>query len=68
MENYLFGVKITNNPLRKKITLDYWNNEFYYEQKENGLGYVLISKGKDGILKTEDDISGIKTCPNNVYN
>ena len=51
---------IRNNPLRKKITLDYWNNEFYYEQKENGLGYVLISKGKDGILKTEDDIHRIK--------
>ena len=54
---------IRNNPLRKKITLDYWNNEFFYEQKENGLSYVLISKGKDGILKTEDDISGIKNLP-----
>ena len=57
------NVIIRNNPLRKEITLDYWNNEFFYEQKENGLDYVLISKGKDGILKTEDDISTIKNLP-----
>ena len=57
------NIIIRNNPLRKNITSDYWNNEFFYEQKENGLGYVLISKGKDGILKTEDDINGIKNLP-----
>ncbi len=57
------NIIIRNNPLRNKITLDYWNNEFIYEQKENGLGYILISKGKDGILNTEDDISGIKNLP-----
>ena len=28
---------IRNNPLRKNITSDYWNNEFFYEQSENGL-------------------------------
>ncbi|SFZ95292.1 hypothetical protein SAMN05428642_1243 [Flaviramulus basaltis] len=54
---------IRNNPLRKNITSDYWNNEFFYEQNENGNSYVLISKGKDGILKTEDDINGIKNLP-----
>ena len=54
---------IRNNPLRKNITSDYWNNEFFYEQNENGISYVLISKGKDGILKTEDDINGIKNLP-----
>ena len=54
---------IRNNPLRKSITSDYWNNEFYYEQIENGLDYILISKGKDGILKTEDDINGNKNLP-----
>ena len=54
---------IRNNPLRKNITSDYWNNEFFYEQSENGTSYVLISKGKDGILKTEDDINGIKNLP-----
>ena len=54
---------IRNNPLRKNIILDYWNNEFFYEQKENGLSYVLFSKGKDGVVKTEDDINGIKNSP-----
>lgn len=48
---------IRNNPFRKEITKDYWNNDFYYKQKENGLSYILISKGKDGKLKTEDDIN-----------
>ncbi len=54
---------IRNNPLRKEITLDYWNNEFFYEPSENGLAYILISKGKDGILKTEDDIERNKNLP-----
>ncbi|WP_027127227.1 hypothetical protein [Gelidibacter mesophilus] len=54
---------IRNNPLRKNITFDHWKNEYYYKQLENGLSYVLISKGKDGILKTEDDISGNKNLP-----
>jgi hypothetical protein len=54
---------IRNNPLRKNITIDYWNNEFYYEQKENGKYYILLSKGKDGILKTEDDINGKNNLP-----
>ncbi|WP_435416269.1 hypothetical protein [Polaribacter aestuariivivens] len=54
---------IRNNPLRKNITNDYWKNEFFSEQTENGIDYVLISKGKDGILKTEDDINGNKNLP-----
>lgn len=47
---------IRNNPLRKDITIDFWGNEFFYKLKENEQDYILISKGKDGILKTEDDI------------
>lgn len=47
---------IRNNPLRKDITTDYWGNEFFYQLIENGETYTLISKGKDGILKTKDDI------------
>ncbi|MUU78124.1 hypothetical protein [Winogradskyella endarachnes] len=47
---------IRNNPLRKHITKDYWGNEFFYQQLDNGQSYILISNGKDGILKTEDDI------------
>lgn len=47
---------IRNNPLRENLILDYWNNEFFYEKNKNGQDYILISKGKDGILYTEDDI------------
>ncbi|NRD23881.1 hypothetical protein HNV10_11545 [Winogradskyella litoriviva] len=47
---------IRNNPLRKDITIDFWGNEFFYKLKENEQDYILISKGKDGILKTEDDV------------
>lgn len=47
---------IGNNPLRKNINLDAWGNEFYYKQLEGGLNYELKSKGKDGILNTEDDL------------
>jgi hypothetical protein len=54
---------VRNNPLRQNITLDYWKNEFYYEQLDNGLNYVLKSKGSDGILGTDDDISGTKNLP-----
>jgi hypothetical protein len=51
---------IRNKPIRKNIIFDCWNNEFSYKQGENGLSYLLISKGKDGILKTEDDIKLLK--------
>ena len=56
--NYPLELKtiIRNNPLRKDITTDYWGNEFFYQLTENGESYTLISKGKDGILKTKDDI------------
>jgi len=48
-----------NNPLRKNITTDYWQNEFYYQQLDSGQAYLLISKGNDGILKTKDDLKGM---------
>jgi general secretion pathway protein G len=54
---------IRNNPLRQNITSDLWNNEFHYEQLDNGQSYVLKSKGQDGILGTEDDIDGRKNLP-----
>ncbi|WP_025744103.1 type II secretion system protein GspG [Aquimarina pacifica] len=47
---------INNNPLRKDINLDAWGNEFYYKEIEGGLSYELKSKGKDGVLNTEDDL------------
>ncbi len=56
--NYPLYLKeiIRNNPLRKNITKDYWKREFYYESLNNGRNYTLLSLGKDGKFKTEDDI------------
>lgn len=51
---------IRNNPLRKNITLDAWGNKFYYKVLENKNTFILISKGKDGVLNTEDDIKTSK--------
>lgn len=47
---------IRNNPLHKDITIDLWGNEYYYELLTNGSNYKLLSKGKDGILNTKDDM------------
>ena len=47
---------IRNNPIYKDITKDAWYNEFHYSVSEDGLNYTLVSKGKDGVLNTEDDI------------
>ncbi|WP_371824130.1 DUF805 domain-containing protein [Lutibacter sp. A80] len=47
---------IGNNPLRKKIDIDFWGNEYHYKLIDNGVNYILISKGKDEILGTADDI------------
>lgn len=47
---------IRNNPLRENIVLDVWGNPYYYELTYDERGYLLRSKGKDGILNTKDDI------------
>lgn len=47
---------IRNNPLRKNITLDGWQNEFSYNLSKDSLNYELISLGKDRKLDTSDDI------------
>lgn len=47
---------IRNNPLHRDLTLDVWDNAFYYVVTEDGLNYSLVSKGPDGILNTEDDV------------
>lgn len=47
---------IRNKPSRKNITTDYWGSQFHYVQKENGLDYILISKGYDKTLNSEDDL------------
>ncbi|MFT7442267.1 MAG: general secretion pathway protein G [Maribacter sp.] len=47
---------IRNNPLRKNITLDYWNTEFVYVVSKDSLNYTIISLGKDRLLNTSDDL------------
>ncbi len=47
---------IRNNPLRANIHIDFWDNEYFYEPLNGGKGYLLICKGKDGVLNTEDDL------------
>jgi general secretion pathway protein G len=47
---------IRNNPLRKNIILDGWNNEFVYTLSKDSLNYTLISFGKDRKPSTSDDI------------
>ena len=54
---------IRNNPLRKNIRFDYWDNEFIYTQLDNGDNYELISSGKDGKINTPDDIKADKNLP-----
>lgn len=44
------------NPVYGDLTKDSWEREIIYQQQENGQTYMLLSKGKDGILHTEDDI------------
>jgi general secretion pathway protein G len=48
---------IRNNPLRKQITKDHWNTNFWYKLSDDGTSYVLFSVGKDKTPKTADDIS-----------
>ncbi|WP_298421866.1 hypothetical protein [uncultured Kordia sp.] len=44
------------NPIHGDLTVDSWDHEIFYEKTENGEDFILISKGKDGKLHTEDDI------------
>ncbi|AXG71389.1 hypothetical protein KORDIASMS9_03646 [Kordia sp. SMS9] len=44
------------NPLYGDLTKDGWEREVIYQQIENGQGFTLKSKGKDGVLDTKDDI------------
>ncbi|WP_299395566.1 type II secretion system protein GspG [uncultured Gelidibacter sp.] len=47
---------IRNNPLLKRVGVDYWNRDFVYTRHATGESYNLYSLGKDGVADTEDDI------------
>lgn len=47
---------IRKNPFHKDLMVDDWNNDLIYKTFNNRLGYTLISKGRDNVINTEDDI------------
>ena len=47
---------IRNNPFRQNINQDSWGNPYHYQVLDQGAQFVLVSKGKDGILNTDDDL------------
>ena len=47
---------IRNNPLRKKIHLDFYENEFIYKLSKDYLNYTIIAIGKDQKFNTKDDL------------
>jgi len=50
------SIIIRNNPLHRNLTLDVWGNTFSYSVTKDGADYNLVSKGRDGILNTDDDV------------
>lgn len=50
------GVLIGNNPLNRDWENDGWGNNYSYEVASDKQKFSLISKGKDGILHTNDDM------------
>lgn len=47
---------LANHREYKNLCFDSWKNLFYYERTNDGQDFLLISKGKDGLLFTKDDI------------
>lgn len=47
---------IAGHPLRSGWTVDSWGNQYIYKIIDNGKNYKLISKGKDCLANTKDDI------------
>ena len=50
------AVLIGNNPLKRECESDGWGNSYIYEVTPNKQKFSLISKGKDEVLHTNDDI------------
>jgi hypothetical protein len=50
------GVLIGNNPLKRDWRTDDWGNRYTYEVAPDKQEFSLISPGKDGELRTKDDI------------
>lgn len=52
------GEKNWSGPYLKKLPKDPWGRDYYYKYPgEHGVDYDLASKGRDGVLGTEDDIT-----------
>lgn len=50
-------ILIGNNPLKRDWETDGWGNNYAYEVAPDKQKFSLVSKGKDGMLRTSDDIS-----------
>ena len=44
------------NPMLSNLTKDKWGNPYQYVTENNGSHFQLISAGKDGKFKTDDDL------------
>ena len=47
---------IRNNPLRRNLVIDAWDNKIQYQLSNDGKSYKLFSIGYDKKANTEDDI------------
>ena len=47
---------ISGKPVRSEWYTDNWSQPYYYRVSSNGNNYILISKGRDRTLGTQDDI------------
>lgn len=50
----LTTLQVTSIKRNALILTDAWKRKFYYET--DGVEYIILSKGKDGVLETDDDI------------
>ncbi|MFH1771787.1 MAG: type II secretion system major pseudopilin GspG [Candidatus Omnitrophota bacterium] len=51
------GTEAWDGPYLRKVPKDPWKSDYHYSREgEHGLDYDLASKGRDGVLGSEDDI------------
>lgn len=54
---YPYDINCFVNTSNNNALIDGWGNALIYDRLDNGKEYLLLSKGKDGVLFTDDDIS-----------
>ena len=52
------GEENWDGPYLKKVPQDPWKKEYHYKYpSDHGIDYDLASKGRDGVLGSEDDVT-----------